>query len=159
MAVTGKRVHVADLKEEEAYKAGYALLLGDQCGARTILSVPMLKEPLGLVQSPRSQEVRPFTRSRSSLSNFAAQAVIAIEKRGFSTNARENGRRRQKLNQQLEQRVADQVGEIERMGRLRRFLPPQVADLIVASGTEKQLESHRGDHGTLLRPAWLHRVY
>jgi adenylate cyclase len=26
---------------------------------------------------------------------------------------------------------------------LRRFLPPQVADLIVASGTEKQLESHR----------------
>ena len=47
------------------------------------------------------------------------------------------------LNQQLEQRVADQVGEIERIGRLRRFLPPQVADLIVASGTEKQLESHR----------------
>jgi len=48
-----------------------------------------------------------------------------------------------KFNQQLEQRVADQVGEIERTGRLRRFLPPQVADLIVASGTEKQLESHR----------------
>ena len=48
-----------------------------------------------------------------------------------------------KLNQRLEQRVADQVGEIERMGRLRRFLPPQVADLIVAAGTEKQLEGHR----------------
>src|SRR5262245_15500117 len=47
------------------------------------------------------------------------------------------------LNQQLEQRVADQVGEIERISRLRRFLPPQVADLIVASGSEKQLESHR----------------
>ena len=30
-----------------------------------------------------------------------------------------------KLNQQLEQRVTEQVGEIERMGRLRRFLPPQ----------------------------------
>ena len=29
------------------------------------------------------------------------------------------------------------------MSRLRRFLPPQVADLIVASGAEKQLESHR----------------
>jgi class 3 adenylate cyclase len=47
------------------------------------------------------------------------------------------------LNQELEKRVADQVGEIERMSRLRRFLPPQVADLIVASGSEKQLESHR----------------
>ena len=35
------------------------------------------------------------------------------------------------------------MNEIERMSRLRRFLPPQVADLIVASGTEKQLESHR----------------
>ena len=47
-----------------------------------------------------------------------------------------------KFNQQLEQRVADQVDQIERMGRLRR-LPPQVADLIVASGSERQLESHR----------------
>ena len=49
----------------------------------------------------------------------------------------------EKLNQHLEQRVTDQVSEIERIGRLRRFLPPQVADLIVASGSEKQLESHR----------------
>ena len=57
-------------------------------------------------------------------------------------NARLLGELRE-LNQVLEQRVADQVGEIERMGRLRRFLPPQVADLIVASGSEKQLESHR----------------
>jgi adenylate cyclase len=32
----------------------------------------------------------------------------------------------------VEQCVADQVGEIERVGRLRRFLPQQVADLIVA---------------------------
>jgi len=47
------------------------------------------------------------------------------------------------LNKGLEQRVTEQLGEIERMSRLRRFLPPQVADLIVASGAEKQLESHR----------------
>ena len=46
-------------------------------------------------------------------------------------------------NKTLEQRVADQLGEIERMGRLRRFLSPQVADLIVASGMENQLQSHR----------------
>jgi adenylate cyclase len=48
-----------------------------------------------------------------------------------------------KLNEELGERVAYQVGEIERMSRLRRFLPPQVADLIVASGTESQLKSHR----------------
>jgi adenylate cyclase len=70
------------------------------------------------------------------LQTFADQAVIAIENTRL-LNELTN------LNQQLEQRVEDQVGEIERMGRLRRFLPPQVADLIVASGAEKQLESHR----------------
>ena len=41
---------------------------------------------------------------------------------------------------ELEQRVREQLAQIE---RLRRFLPPQVADLIVASGTQKQLESRR----------------
>ena len=49
-------------------------------------------------------------------------------------NARLLGELRE-LNQVLEQRIADQVGETERLGRLRRFLPPQVADLIVASGS------------------------
>jgi adenylate cyclase len=67
----------------------------------------------------------------------------AIENARLLKELRERTNEVEKLNQQLEQRVVDQVGEIERMGRLRRFLPPQVADLIVASGTEKQLESHR----------------
>jgi adenylate cyclase len=46
-------------------------------------------------------------------------------------------------NQELAARVADQVSQIERMGRLRRFLSPQLAELIVDSGDESFLESHR----------------
>jgi len=46
-------------------------------------------------------------------------------------------------NQELEARVSEQVSQIERMGRLRRFLSPQLAELIVDSGDESFLESHR----------------
>jgi adenylate cyclase len=48
-------------------------------------------------------------------------------------------------NRELEQRVEDQVGALERMGRLRRFLSPQIAELIVSSGDESFLQSHRCD--------------
>ena len=46
-------------------------------------------------------------------------------------------------NRELEGRVAEQVAEIERMARLKRFLPPQLAELVVSSGDESFLESHR----------------
>ena len=48
-------------------------------------------------------------------------------------------------NQTLEQRVADQIEEIDRMGRLKRFLAPQVAEVILSDGNERVLESHRRD--------------
>jgi adenylate cyclase len=46
-------------------------------------------------------------------------------------------------NKTLEERVAAQVDEIERMGRLKRFLAPQIAETIVSSGGDAMLESHR----------------
>jgi adenylate cyclase len=48
-------------------------------------------------------------------------------------------------NRTLEQRVADQVAEIERVGRLKRFLAPQIAELVLSSGDGRVLESHRRD--------------
>ena len=48
-------------------------------------------------------------------------------------------------NRTLSQRVQEQVEQLERMGRLRRFLSPQLADLVVSSGDESFLDSHRRD--------------
>ena len=140
-------VHTADVAASEAYAEGEPLSIAavELGGVRTLLCVPLLKdnELIGAFTLAR-HEVRPFTDKQIELvENFAAQAVIAIENARLLKELRERTDQVEKLNQHLEQRVADQVGEIERMGRLRRFLPPQVADLIVASGTEKQLESHR----------------
>jgi class 3 adenylate cyclase len=145
----GKVIHIHDVKADPEYTLHEAQILG---GYRTILAVPMLRDGVstGALTLSRS-DVRPFTAKQIELvTTFADQAAIAIENarllgelRERTVQLEEQSQQVVALNQQLEHRVADQVGEIERMGRLRRFLPPQVADLIVASGTEKQLESHR----------------
>ena len=46
-------------------------------------------------------------------------------------------------NNTLEKRVTDQLAEIERISRLRRFLSPQIAELVLSSGGEQLLDSHR----------------
>ena len=46
-------------------------------------------------------------------------------------------------NRSLETRVNEQVGELARLGRLRRFLSPQIADLVMSQGGEQLLEGHR----------------
>ena len=48
-------------------------------------------------------------------------------------------------NQTLEQRVRDQLEDLERIGRLKRFFSPQLCDLIVSKGGEQLLQSHRSE--------------
>ena len=138
----GNVVHVNDVRSDPEYSM---TAIVEKMGARTVLGVPLLREgtPIGMFFVMR-RTTRPFTDRQIALATtFADQAVIAIENTRLLKELRERTEEVEKLNQHLEQRVTDQVGEIERMSRLRRFLPPQVADLIVASGSEKQLESHR----------------
>ena len=142
-------VQIADVEIDPDYQL---IAASKAAGQRSLLAVPMLQggDVIGVIAVSRKEPGEFPGKLIDLLQSFADQAVIAMENARLLNELRERTEQVEaqakelgKLNQQLEQRVADQVGEIERMGRLRRFLPPQVADLIVASGTEKQLESHR----------------
>jgi class 3 adenylate cyclase len=69
-------------------------------------------------------------------------------KRLHDTIARQ-ARDLERWNHELEERVATQVESLERHGRLRRFLSPQIAGHIVESGDESFLESHRREITTV----------
>ena len=139
-------VHNPDISDDTIYRSGNPtrVRLVEEEGIRTYLVVPLIQGTvaIGTITLIR-REVRPFSDDEISLvETFAAQAVIAIE------NVRQF-KALETLNAELGDRVDEQVDEIERIGRLKRFLPAAVADTVVSSGSEKLLKSHRALLGVL----------
>jgi len=111
LAETREVIQVADVREDPGYLKGYQPIvrLADVGGARTLLLVPMLKENVlvGAISIYR-EEVSPFSEKQTELvSNFASQAVIAIENVRLLTELRA---RTDELGQSVEELRA--LGEV-----------------------------------------------
>jgi class 3 adenylate cyclase/putative methionine-R-sulfoxide reductase with GAF domain len=141
-ALTGETIHILDGMADPHYEAKEGLQLS-KC--HTMLGVPLLREGtvIGVICMARFA-IDAFTEKQVALvSTFADQAVIAIENARLFNELRDRTAEVTKLNRGLEARVAQQVDELGRVGRLKRFLAPQLAEMIVSHGDEKILESHR----------------
>lgn len=140
-------IHVADSATAEPYRNGAPLAVAavDLGGIRTMLMVPMMKEDnsLGLFTIYR-QEVRPFSEAQITLlQSFAAQAVVTMENARLLGELRARNEEIAAWNRELEARVGAQLSELERARKLRRFLPPQLAELILAKDDDSILQTHR----------------
>jgi adenylate cyclase len=144
--IDGSRfVQFPDLAERDTQVPNPRSRVAVDLGIRTLLFLPLRKDNLllGLISAARTEAKVFSEREIALLENFAAQAVIAMENARLLGELRERNEEIAGWNRELEVRVASQLAELERTGKLRRFLAPQLADLIIAQGDESILESHR----------------
>jgi adenylate cyclase len=142
VALTAETVHILDGLEDPEYAAKDDLRM---VGCRTILGVPLLREGvvIGVICMGKTRLEAVTDKQIELVRTFADQAAIAMENARLLGELRQRTEEVAELNRGLEARVAEQVEELGRVGRLKRFLAPQLAELIVSQGDEKILESHR----------------
>jgi len=156
VAATKQTVQIADVQAERAPRVSTAHLIGLETGGfRTALSVPMLKqgELIGAFNLFR-QEVRPFTDKQIDLvSNFAAQAVIAIENTRLLNELRES-LQQQTATSDVLQVISSSPGELETVFRsvlenATRICEAKFGTLLLYEGDQFRMAAMHG-----APPAW-----
>ena len=134
-------VHIPDVREVDVFRTVLEPRQAVEiAGSRSALTVALRRDEvlLGALGVYR-REVRPFSDKQIGLlQNFAAQAAIAMENARLIGELHERTNQVAELNRGLEARVAEQVEELGRVGRLKRFLAPQLAELIVSQGASPE---------------------
>ena len=75
--------------------------------------------------------------------SLVARVKSMLRIKALHDQVQEQASQLQEWNQTLEQRVAEQLAQMERLGRLKRFFSPQLAELILSGGADDPLKSHR----------------
>ena len=91
-----------------------------------------------------SKKLHEFTdREVHLLSAFSSQLGAALENARLYDTVQAQAAQLSDLNKTLEHRVEEQVTQLERLGRLKRFFSSQLAELIVSGDAEDPLKTHR----------------
>src|SRR5262249_13742029 len=159
-AIRNKQVvHVADLTADQSYLGGEppaidAVELG---GVRTLLVVPMLRgqELIGTINIFR-QEVRPFNEKQIELvTNFAAQAVIAIENTRLLNELRESLQQQTAISDILRvisSSPSDVIPVFQSVAEhAARICEAQFVDIVIVEDGMMRIGAAIGEIGGLLR--------
>jgi adenylate cyclase len=76
---------------------------------------------------------------------LVARVKSILRIKALHDQVQEQAKQLTEWNQTLERRVAEQLNELQRMSRLKRFLSPQIAESVVREADDRLLESHRSD--------------
>ena len=145
-----KIVHIPDIMDDAAYELRYAsrVAMVELGGARSAVWVPLRRGEalLGVHLSRTASRCgrSPTAKSRS-CRTLRRKRSLRWKTHGCWASLRARTKEIAAWNRQLEERVVAQLRELERTRHLKRFLLPQLAELIIARGDEAVLKPHRQD--------------